>query len=111
MKNTMMFIVAAIFVLSWVGCTSEDPQIRIRNERVDKANIQLQTTGGNTININDVSTGQTTGYQTVAEGNVVATAVIQNESVSPTATFNAEMDSRYTVVILAANPPAIRIDH
>ena len=49
----------------------------------NKANVQIQTTGGNTININDVESGQTTEYQFVAEGNITATAVIQNETISP----------------------------
>lgn len=110
MKKHIMLFASAVFFLSWVGCTSDDPQIRVRNEQPDKANIQLQTTGGNTININDVGTGLTTDYRSVAEGNVDATAVIQNESVSPTASFKCEMDSRYTIVILNSKPPAIRID-
>lgn len=97
--------------LSMIGCSEEDPQFRIRNDRLDKANVQLQTTGGNTININDVASGQTTGYQTLAEGSVTVTAVIQNESASPSLKFNCEMDEQYTVVIQTGNQPTIRIEN
>jgi len=92
-------------------CSSaDDPNIRIRNERADKANVQIKTTGDNTININDVTAGQTTTYQSVAEGNVTVTAVIQNESVSPITSFFAAEDMQYTIVILTGDTPILRVD-
>ncbi|MFA6467643.1 MAG: hypothetical protein WCW35_02015 [Bacteroidota bacterium] len=111
MKKILAHILAVVIVLAMIGCSEEDPQFRIRNERLDKANVQIQTSGGNTVNINDVASGQTTAYSTVAEGNTAVTAVIQNESVSPSAKFNCEMDERYTVVLQTGNPPTIRIDN
>ncbi len=111
MKSILPLLVATGFLFSLIGCSSdEDPQFRIRNDRSDKANVQVQTSGGNTININDVASGQTTAYQSAAEGTIVVTAVIQNESVSPALTFVASMDTRTTVVIQAGNPPSLRID-
>ena len=98
------------FLISMIGCADEDPQFRIRNERADKANVQLQTSGGNTININDVGAGQTTSYQSAAEGSLTVTAVIQNESVSPTAKFFCGKDMKYTIVIQAGNLPTLRVD-
>ncbi len=99
-----------MFVVMSACSDEEDPQFRIRNERSDKANVQIQTSGGNTININDVGPGQTTSYQPASEGTIVATAVIQNESVSPTATFFGAKDTRPTIVILAGVTPSLRID-
>lgn len=111
MNRIPVSILCLTFLFSIMGCSEEsDPNIRIRNERADKANVQIQTTGGNTININDVTAGQTTSYQYVAEGNVTVTAVIQNESVSPTATFFAAKDEHYTIVILAGDTPTLRVD-
>lgn len=111
MKRIILILVATGFLIPFVGCSDDpDPQFRIRNERSDKANVQIQTSGGNTININDVQGGQTTSYQPAAEGTIVATAVIQNESVSPTARFFATKDSRFTIVIQTGNPPSLRID-
>lgn len=111
MKNILVGILSLVFLIAIISCSAEaDPQFRIRNERSSKANVQIQTSGGNTININDVGAAQTTAYQTAAEGNVTATAVIQNESVSPTVTFFAAKDTRYTIVILTGNTPSLRVD-
>ena len=94
-----------------IGCSEEtDPKFRVRNERSDKANVQFQTSGGNTININEVTAGLTTEYQIVAEGNTIVTAVVQKESVSPSITFFAEKDKRFTIVIQSGIIPILRVD-
>lgn len=111
MKKLLVSIITTLFLLSMVSCSDEvNPQFRIRNERSTKANVQVQTTGGNTININDVEEAETTAYQSAAEGNIVATAGIQNETVSPTITFFAAKDVRYTIVIRTGTTPSLRID-
>lgn len=111
MKSILVGILSLAFLITIISCSDEtNPQFRIRNERSDKANVQIQTSGGNTININEVEPGQTTAYQTAAEGNVTATAVIQKESVSPTVTFFAAKDTRYTIVIQTGNTPSLRVD-
>ena len=111
MNKIWASIFCLTFLLGIISCSDEtDPNIRVRNERADKANVQIKTTGGNTININDVTAGQTTAYQSFAEGNVTVTAVIQNESVSPTASFFAAKDISYTIVILVGDTPTLRVD-
>lgn len=112
MKNILIVIFSALFIIVLINCSDDtDPKFRIQNDRNDKANVQLQTTGGNTININDVEPGQTTEYQVSTKGNIQATAVIQNESISPTLTFFAENDERYTIIIKAGNPPTLIVTH
>ncbi|MDP3682450.1 MAG: hypothetical protein Q8S01_00825 [Ignavibacteria bacterium] len=111
MKNVILGILSLAFIVVLAGCAkATDPKFRIHNERADKATVQIQTSGGNTININDVEAGQSTAFQTCAEGNIVATAVIQNESLSPKILFFAVMDTRYTIVILTGVVPALRVD-
>lgn len=111
MKKLINAVLSIAFLLTMVNCSDDtDPKFRIHNEMTDKANVQIQTTGGNTININDVEAGQTTEYQIATEGNITATAVIQNESTSPSVVFFASNDERYTVVIQANNPPSLRVD-
>lgn len=111
MKNVIFGILSLAFIVVLAGCAkATDPQFRIHNERADKANVQIQTSGGNTININDVEAGQATAFQTCAEGNIIATAVIQNESLSPKISFFASKDTRYTIVILTGVNPALRVD-
>ncbi|HKJ80672.1 MAG TPA: hypothetical protein VJ954_01510 [Ignavibacteriaceae bacterium] len=111
MKKIQIGILSLLFIITLASCgTESDPEFRVSNQRSDKANVQIQTSGGNTININDVTTGQVTAFQTTAEGNITVTAVIQNEAVSPTITFMARKDKQYTIVILTGNVPSLRVD-
>lgn len=111
MKKIILGILSLLFLITINSCGTEtDPEFRVSNQRPTKANVQVQTSGGNTININDVEAGVVTAFQTTAEGNVIATAVIQNEAVSPTITFVARKDTRYTIVILTGNTPSLRVD-
>ncbi len=111
MKKMLIGIFGLLFFITLTNCgTESDPEFRVSNQRSTKANVQVQTTGGNTININDVTLGQVTAYQSTAEGNIIVTAVIQNESVSPALTFMARKDKRYTIVVLAGNIPSLRVD-
>ena len=109
MKKTLLYIIVLAFSIGIIGCSTDPPSVRVRNERTDKANVQIKTTT-TTINQNDVNAGSTTNYQEVAEGNIEATASIQNESVSPTTTFNATNDNNYTVVVVNSNPPTLRVE-
>ncbi|MBU2493077.1 MAG: hypothetical protein KJ571_10675 [Bacteroidetes bacterium] len=111
MKKIIVGILSLVFIITIIGCSEEtDPKFRVQNERSDKANVQFQTSGGNTININEVAAGQTTEYQIVAEGNTIVTAVIQKESISPSITFFAEKDKRFTIVIQSGITPVLRVD-
>lgn len=111
MKKFICFFCASLLVVTLLACSAdEEPAVRMRNDRSTKANVQLKTSGGSTININDVAPGQTTDYQNIADGRVDATASIQNESVSPTASFNASKNNKYTVVVVSGNPPTLRVE-
>lgn len=111
MRNIIIGILSLVFMIAITGCTDKtNPKFRVLNERSTKANVQIQTTGGNTINLNDVQPGQATAFHSAAEGNITATAVIQNESVSPTITFFAIYDEEYTIVIQTTTPPSLRVD-
>ena len=107
MKYIFIGILSLVFFLFLNGCSSnKNPQFRIRNEQSGKVNVSVQTSGSTKFSINDVEPGQTTAYQTASEGNITATAVIQNESVS----FLAEQNTRYTIVISTGKPPSLDVD-
>lgn len=111
MKNILIGILSLAFIIAIIGCSDNiNPKFRVHNERTTKANVQIQTSGGNTINLNDVQPGQATAFQSAAEGNITAKAVIQDESVSPTITFYAIYDEQYTIVIQTTTPPTLRVD-
>jgi starvation-inducible outer membrane lipoprotein len=108
-KLMLLFTVLSLFVVL-TGCKDEPPSIRIKNERQTKANVQIQQSNSNTININDVQGGRISAYQDVAEGGKTATAVIQSESVSPSINFSTSNNNNYTIVILNEATPKLRVD-
>ncbi len=59
-------------------CDNEDPRARIINNSLSKASVQIQTTGGNTININNIDPGQASSYDSYAPGMVTFTIKIKN---------------------------------
>jgi hypothetical protein len=112
MKQSLLILFIAGLVLSQFGCSTDpenQPRFRIKNDRATKVNLQIKTSGGNTININDVLPGQTTEYRDAAAGDIEATAIIQDVSVSPTTTFNAQMNKSYTIVVVNSNPPTLNV--
>jgi hypothetical protein len=109
MKSLLKFFGVLFLIVTFIACSDEPPSFRVKNERTQQANVQIQTVS-NTININDALPGTATNYQEVAKGNVTVTAVIQSESFSPSGSFNAEENNNYTVVIANTTPPSIRID-
>ena len=107
MKNIFISILSLVFLAFINGCShNTNPQCRIRNEQLNKINVNIQTSTGNKFSINDVEPGQTTDYQTASEGNITATAIIQNESVS----FLAVKNTHYTIVISTGKPPSLQVD-
>ncbi len=105
-KNLAVLVLLTVFI----GCSTEPPSVRVRNERPTKANVQYKQANGNTVNINDVAGGQVTGFQDIVTGQTDVTAVIQDESVSPKVGFRAEEDNNYTIVVVNSTPPTLRVD-
>ena len=111
MRNLFFISLILVVALTMFGCSGDAPPFfRIRNERSTKASMQVKTSNGNTININNIEPGSTSEYQASTEGLIEITVIIQGESVVPTASFNAVNNGRYTIVILAGTTPALRID-
>jgi hypothetical protein len=110
MKNIMLVIAALAVLTAFTGCSDDPPSVRVTNLRLTKANVQIKQANGNTINHNDVLLGVSSNFQDIAEGAVLVTAGIQNETVTPTTTFNASKGNNYTIVVLTGDPPALRVD-
>lgn len=84
MKNAKFFVmvlVAGLFTLtmnSCKKCKGEAPRARIINNGTQKASVQIQTSGGNTVNINNIEVGSTSDYSSYAAGQVTFTVKISN---------------------------------
>lgn len=61
-------------------CKKEDPVSRIVNNGTESTSVQIQTTGGNTVNINNIQPGETSEDKSFAEGIVTFTISIGNNS-------------------------------
>jgi len=107
MKKRFIVILGLVFFVLINGCSSnKDTQFRIRNEQLNKVNVKIQISGSDKSSIHEVGNGEITAYQSVPEGNITATNVSQNESVS----FLAAKNTHYTVVISSGKPPSVQVD-
>ena len=107
-----IFLVLAFLATTLIACSGDDdtpPTFRVRNDRATDASMQVKTSGGNTININNVKPGVTTAYQGVAPGQVDITVDIQGESGQYTASFVAAANQSFTVVVANTTPPTISV--
>lgn len=59
-------------------CKGEDPISRIVNNGTESVSVQIQTSGGNTVNINNILSGQTSEDKSFAPGSVQFTISIGN---------------------------------
>ena|SRR6185436_16422481 len=79
MKN-LKFVLAIALTLFFVfagmackKCKDENPRTRIINNGTQKADVQVKTSGGNTININNVQPGTASSYDSYAPGEITFT--------------------------------------
>ena len=91
MKNTFFAALALVLALGFFGCKkckNEDPRARIINNGTDKVSVQIQTSGGNTVNINNILSGTESAYATYAPG-----------AVQFTITFKVAADTSFSVTM------------
>lgn len=59
-------------------CDGENPRARIINNGTNKASVQIKTSGGNTVNINDVEAGSSSAYSSYEPGEITFTLKVEN---------------------------------
>lgn len=104
MKNTLKLaamILGSSAIMLGSGCKecrNEDPRARIVNNGTDKVSVQIMTSGGNTVNINNIMPGTVSEYAHYEEGNVQYTIAFQ---VANDTTFSVTMAEcwEYEIVI------------
>ncbi|MEO6683533.1 MAG: hypothetical protein ABIN48_11995 [Ginsengibacter sp.] len=75
-KYTLMIVLAGLFAITLNSCKknlNEDPRARIINNGTQKASVQIKTSNGNTVNINNVDPGTSSPYNSYAAGQVTFT--------------------------------------
>jgi len=75
-----LILLAAFAISGCSNCSDENPRARIKNDGTDKASVQIQTSGGNTININNIATGTTSDFASYAAGTVTFTITVDKNT-------------------------------
>ncbi len=111
MQSRHLLGAGVLLLVGILSCSSNsNPTVRVRNDRATKVNVQFKAGSANTTNVNDVSGGSASAYSDISTGPYTVTAVIQNESVSPTTSFTALKDETYTLVVVSGATPTLRVD-
>ena len=104
MKNLVAIILVGLFAFtmnSCKKCKNEDPRARIINNGTNKASVQIKTSGGNTVNINNISPGSFSDYKSYAAGQITFTVTV--ESIVNVKTFDMGNCFDYDIAIDASN--------
>lgn len=85
MKSTLIWLPALILAFTFTSCKKckgEDPISRIVNNGTEVASVHIETSGGNTININNIYPGTISDDRSFAPGNVEFTVSIGSGTAS-----------------------------
>jgi len=103
-KYLLTIVLVALFAItmnSCKKCKNEDPRARIINNGTEKASVQIKTSGGNTVNINNVDPGTSSTYSSYAVGLVTFTITVK--TIDYVKTFNMDKCFDYDIAIDASN--------
>ena len=76
-----MVVLAGLFAITMNSCKKnalQEPRARIINNGTQKASVQIKTSNGNTVNINNVDPTTSSAYSSYAAGQVTFTIVVNN---------------------------------
>ncbi|GAB3241856.1 hypothetical protein GCM10027346_37740 [Hymenobacter seoulensis] len=103
-KMRLAILPASLFALALSSCNKceeEAPRVRIANNGTQRASVQVQTTGGNTVNLNNVDPGTSSDYASYAPGQATFTLKVNN--VDYAKTLAVEECHEYTIAIDRSN--------
>jgi hypothetical protein len=104
MKYIALIFIGLFLVLSISSCKKckgEDPRARIINNGTKKASVQIKTSGGNTVNINNIEPGTSSEYSSYAPGQVTFVVTVANTNFEKTYEMKQCFD--YDIAIDANN--------
>ena len=77
MKNLVLLLtICSLGFASCKKCRNEDPRARVLNNGTENVKVHIETSGGNTININNIDTGQSSDFESYAPGTVEFTITV-----------------------------------
>ncbi|WP_299679660.1 hypothetical protein [uncultured Tenacibaculum sp.] len=75
---SIFFISLMLIMQSCSSCDNENPTARVTNQGTDDVSVQVKTSGGNTENINNIASGQSSVTTSYAPGEITYTVVLKN---------------------------------
>lgn len=81
LKSLLAIVLVGLVSITMIGCKkcrNEDPRARIINNGTQKASVQIKTSGGNTVNINNIDPGTASEYSSYAPGQVTFTITVSS---------------------------------
>lgn len=102
-KSLLILVVLFSFILMSCGCDEENPEARITNNGTGKASVQIQTSGGNTVNINNIEVGATSAWTSFSPGNCTFTVAIQGVADPIVKVINLTYCKRYEIKVNSNN--------
>ncbi len=104
MKRNLLLVVGAVFVIGFTGCNkcrNEDPRARVLNNGSESVSVHIETSGGNTININNIDPKQASDFESYAPGIVNFTITVGNgnSSTNYESTVSMEECFEYDIIL------------
>ena len=96
-----LMILALVTLESCKKCKNESPSARIINNGTADASVQIKTSEGNTVNINNVAAGSTSAYSNYAAGIITFTITVNKFNYVKTEQLNNCYE--YDIIIGANN--------
>lgn len=106
MKKVLIVSAALFFgFTSCKECKNEDPRARVVNNGTESVSVHIETSGGNTININNIDAGQSSSFETYAPGTVNFTITVGSGNISTDYNTTVQMEEcfEYDIQIDANN--------
>lgn len=91
-KISVLFLVMALALVSCKKCKDENPRAIIVNNGTTSVSVQIQTSGGNTENINNIGANTSSEYVTYEAGIVVFKTVVGSGNTAQETVKSVEME-------------------
>jgi hypothetical protein len=81
LKFALTLVIVGLFLITMSSCKkckNEDPRAKIINNGTQKASVQIKTSNGNTVNINNIDPGTSSPYNSYAAGQVTFTITVSS---------------------------------
>jgi len=86
-KLSLTIILVGLFAITMSGCKKckdENPRARIINNGTQKASVQIKTSAGNTVNINNIDPSTSSAYASYAAGQITFTITVSSNNYEKT---------------------------